>query len=180
LTHGCTACTTAKTQPIEIYEQRFPFLFNRLAIREGSAGAGKYRGGFGIEVDMELTSGEATATHTADRGKVAPSGIVGGKEASKNEVIYHLDGKEFVPPMKTKITGVKMKPGDRLVIKSPGGGGYGDPFERDMDLVLKDVIMEYITIKSAEMEYGVVIVERDGTLSIDKERTLALRSEKNG
>jgi len=180
LTHGCTACTTAKTQPIEVYEHRFPFLFNRLAIREESAGAGKYRGGFGIEIDTEIARGEALATHTADRGKVAPSGIFGGKEAKKNEVIYYLGGKEFIPPMITKVTGVKMKQGDRLVIRSPGGGGYGDPFERDADSVLRDVEMEYITIDSAEKDYGVAIVKTEGELAVDQERTAKLRQHKGG
>jgi len=178
LTHGCTACTTAKTQPIEVYEQRFPFRFNRLAIREQSAGAGKYRGGFGIEVDMELTRGHASATHTADRGKVAPPGILGGKAAQTNSVKYFLGGKEFVPPMKTKVTGVKMKAGDRLVIESPGGGGYGDPFERNPELVLHDVKMNYITPESAERDYGVSLVEKDGALIVDSERTLQLRTRK--
>ena len=176
LTHGCTACTTARTQPIEVYEQRFPFLFRRLAIREESAGAGKYRGGFGIEVDMELARGDASATHTADRGSVAPPGILGGKTAKKNKVSYVLGGDEFIPPRKTKITGVKMTAGDRLVIESPGGGGYGDPFERDPDLVLTDVQMGYISLGSARKDYGVSIVEQNGSLAVDKETTSQLRA----
>jgi N-methylhydantoinase B len=176
LTHGCTACTTARTQPIEVYEQRFPFLFRRLAIREESAGAGRYRGGFGIEVDMELARGNASATHTADRGVVAPPGILGGKESKKNKVSYILDGNEFIPPRKTKITGVKMKAGDRLVIESPGGGGYGNPLERDPDLVLTDVRMGYISRGSAVKDYGVAIAERNGRLSIDREATIKLRA----
>ncbi len=180
LTHGCTACTTAKTQPIEVYEQRFPFLFNRLAIREQSAGAGKYRGGFGIEVDIELVRGDASATHTADRGKVAPPGILGGKAAKKNKVSYILDGDEFIPPLKTKITGVKMTAGDRLVIESPGGGGYGDPFERNPDLVLTDVLMGYISLGSAEKDYGVAIVQQNGKLSVDRETTIKLRAGEQG
>jgi N-methylhydantoinase B len=175
LTHGCTACTTAKTQPLEVYEHRYSFLFNRLAIREESAGPGRYRGGFGIEVDMEIAGGEALATHTADRGNVAPCGIFGGKEAKKNEVRYYLGGKEFIPPMKTKVTGVKMKQGDRLVIKSPGGGGYGDPFKRDVELVLRDVKMEYISSGFARKEYGVVIKKNKGELVIDHEATAKLR-----
>jgi N-methylhydantoinase B len=159
-----------------VYEQRFPFLFRRLAIREESAGAGRYRGGFGIEVDMELARGNASATHTADRGVVAPPGILGGKESKKNKVSYILDGNEFIPPRKTKITGVKMKAGDRLVIESPGGGGYGNPLERDPDLVLTDVRMGYISRGSAVKDYGVAIAERNGRLSIDREATIKLRA----
>jgi N-methylhydantoinase B len=177
LTHGCTACTTAKTQPVEVYEHRFPFLFNRLAIREESAGAGKYRGGFGIEVDMEIARGDALATHTADRGKVAPPGIFGGKGAKKNEVMYYLGGREFIPPMKTKVTGVKMKQGDRLIVKSPGGGGYGDPIERDPDLVLRDVRMEYISAESAKKDYGVVLVKGGGGMAVDYQATAKLRKK---
>jgi N-methylhydantoinase B len=91
--------------------------------------------------------------------------------------MYYLGGKEFIPPMKTKVTGVRMKQGDRLVIKSPGGGGYGDPFERDPDIVLRDVRMEYISAKSAKKDYGVVIVKRDSGMAVDYEATSKLRKK---
>jgi len=178
LTHGVAPSTSAKTQPVEVYEQRFPVLFNRFAIREGSAGAGKYRGGFGAIYEIQIARGEGKTVNVADRGIIAPYGINGGKEAKRNEIIYYLGGKEFIPPMVTKSEGVELKKGDKIVIKSPGGGGYGDPLERDVDLVLKDVKMQYITIDDAEKDYGVAIVKRDGKLEVDFERTAQLRQHK--
>jgi len=179
LTHGNHPPTSAKTQPIEVYEQRFPFLFNRFAVREGSAGPGKFRGGLGIEFEMEILRGEASSTHTGDRGVKAPFGINGGKESQKNELKYYLGGKEFIPPRVSKVVGVKMQRGDKIIVRSPGGGGYGNPFERDVDLVLKDVKMKYITVDSAEKDYGVALVKKDGELQVDRERTARLRSAKS-
>lgn len=179
LTHGNHPPTSAKTQPIEVYEQRFPFLFNRFAVREGSAGPGKFRGGLGMEFEMEILRGEASSTHTGDRGVKAPFGINGGKESQKNELKYYLGGKEFIPPRVSKVVGVKMQKGDKIIVRTPGGGGYGNPFERDVDLVLKDVKRKYITIDSAEKDYGVAVVKKDNILQVDHERTAQLRGIKS-
>ena len=72
-----------------------------------------------------------------------------------------------------------MQKGDKIIVRSPGGGGYGDPFERDVDLVLKDVRMKYITVDSAEKDYGVAFVKKDGELQVDHERTARLRSKRS-
>ena len=132
-----------------------------------------------MEFEMEILRGEASATHTGDRGVGAPFGINGGKEAQKNELKYYLGGKEFTPPRVSKVVGVKMQRGDKIIVRSPGGGGYGNPLERDVDLVLKDVKMKYITVDSAEKDYGVAVVKKDGELQVDHERTAQLRGIKS-
>ncbi|MFC2014030.1 hydantoinase B/oxoprolinase family protein [Chloroflexota bacterium] len=128
---------------------------------------------------MEILRGEASSTHIGDRGVKAPFGINGGKESQKNELKYYLCGREFIPPRVSKVVGVKMQKGDKIIVRTPGGGGYGNPFERDIDLVLKDVKMRYITADSAETDYGVAVVKKDNVLQVDHERTAQLRGIKS-
>lgn len=175
LTNGVSAPTSARTQSIEVNEHRYPLLFKRFETREGSAGAGKYRGGLGTVYEVELFRGEATCINTGDRGIGAPYGIKGGKEAKKTEITYYLNGKEFTPPMVSKASGIKIKAGDRILVKTPGGGGYGHPFERDPGLVLRDVKEGYITTQSARKDYGVSIVKREGKYTANYKKTNQLR-----
>jgi N-methylhydantoinase B len=73
-----------------------------------------------------------------------------------------------------------MGKGDKIIVRTPGGGGYGNPFERDLDLVLKDVRMRYISLDSARKDYGVVIVKDGENWVVDRKATVELRQNRIG
>lgn len=159
LTNGASPISIAKTTPIEVAESYNPVLFERYGLREESAGAGEHRGGFGVELAMRLRAQEATSTVLADRGRFGPPGAAGGEEAARTEVVWTLGGEELRPPHVTKATGITMREGDLLVVKSPGGGGWGDPSRRDHDAVRRDVREGYIGAATAAEVYGVTVEE---------------------
>jgi N-methylhydantoinase B len=159
LTNASATGGGARTQtgPAEVYEQRAPVLFLRQELRESSAGAGKWRGGFGVTREYVLRQGQAIVSFMADRGRCAPFGILGGMGAQPTEIVITHDGQEFRPPMTSKLQAHPLVPGDLVRISTPGGGGYGNPFERDPGLVAEDVRCGYYTREVAEREYGVVL-----------------------
>lgn len=138
LTNGCSTIGISKTAPVEVMEQKFPVLFRRFAIHEGSGGAGKHRGGFGVHYEVELLRGEARASFVMDHGRFGPPGIQGGKAGLPNVVTIHRDGTSFTPEHLSKDQDIVVKAGDRIEVKTPGGGGYGDPDARDPGLVERD------------------------------------------
>ena len=157
LTNGSSPISIAKTTPVEVAEGYNPVLFERYALREDSAGPGRHRGGFGVEVAVRLRGAEATSTVLADRGKFGPPGAAGGEDASRSEVVWELGGKEFRPPHVSKASSITMKRGDLLVVRSPGGGGYGSPAERDREAVMRDVHEGYMDAERAAEAYGVEV-----------------------
>ena len=130
LTNGNPTIAVARTQALEIFEFRYPVLFTRYAIREGSGGAGKRRGGYGVIFEFQLRHGDASASLLGERGRFAPFGILGGQSAQSAEHVFTLQGEEYRPEHITKDENVHMQGGDMLCLMTPGGGGYGDPFER--------------------------------------------------
>ncbi len=77
LTNGCSTIGISKTPPIEVMEQYYPVLYTEYGLREGSGGAGKHRGGFGLKYAVELRRGEATASFVMDHGRTGPLGALG-------------------------------------------------------------------------------------------------------
>ena len=143
LTNGNPTIAVARTQALEIFELRYPVLFTRYAIREGSGGAGKRRGGYGVIFEFQIRHGDASASLLGERGRFAPFGILGGQSAQLAEHVFTLRGEEYRPEHITKDENVHMQAGDMLCLMTPGGGGYGDPFERPPALVLQDVRRGY-------------------------------------
>jgi len=139
LTNGCSTIGISKAPPIEIMEQMFPVLYHRYALREGSGGAGMQRGGFGLEYELELLRGDAKASFVMDHGRVGPQGASGGEDGAVNEVEVRRGGKVHVPEHLSKEQDIALAPGDRVLVRTPGGGGYGDPAKRDPALVEEDV-----------------------------------------
>ncbi|MGI9507554.1 MAG: hydantoinase B/oxoprolinase family protein, partial [Geminicoccaceae bacterium] len=156
LTNGCSTIGISKTPPIEVMEQVFPVLYRQYALRQGSGGAGKQRGGFGVSYTVELKRGEAAASFVMDHGRFGPQGVLGGKDGMPNAVTVWRDGEAYIPPHLSKDQDIRIKAGDRVDVGTPGGGGYGLPFERDPALVLHDVRMEYYTVAQALEMFGVV------------------------
>ena len=138
-------------------EQLFPVLYRRYALREGSGGAGQHRGGFGLEYEVELRHGNARASFVMDHGRYGPQGALGGKDGAPNEVTIWQGGSSYVPEHFSKEQDIPLRAGDRVHVRTPGGGGYGNPYARPPELVLEDVKLERYSIEEARTLFGVAI-----------------------
>ena len=138
LSNGCSTIGISKAPPVEIMEQNFPVLYHRYALREGSGGAGRHRGGFGLDYEIELRRGTARASFVMDHGRFGPQGALGGADGAPNEVEVWRDGKRHIPEHLSKEQDIPLQAGDRVRVKTPGGGGYGDPSDRDPALTEED------------------------------------------
>lgn len=176
LTNGCSTIGISKAPPIEIMEQQFPVLYRRYALREGSGGAGRRRGGFGVEYELELRRGAARASFVMDHGRVGPQGALGGGDGARNEVAVVRGGVVHVPPHLSKEQDIAMAPGDSVRVRTPGGGGYGPPFERPPTEVLEDVRLGRYAVAQARGLFGVAVVEGPDGLAVDAAGTAALRA----
>lgn len=139
MTNGCSTIGISKAPPIEIMEQNFPVLYHRYAMREGSGGAGMHRGGLGLAYEVELRRGTARASFVMDHGRFGPQGALGGADGAVNEVEILRGGDTYKPAHLSKEQDIPLKPGDRVCVKTPGGGGYGDPAQRDPDKTAEDL-----------------------------------------
>ena len=138
LANGCSTIGISKSPPVEIMEQNFPVLYHRYALREGSGGAGKHRGGLGLDYEVELRRGSARASFVMDHGRFGPQGALGGADGAPNEVEVWRDGKMYTPEHLSKEQDIPLKAGDRVRVRTPGGGGYGPASERDSALIKED------------------------------------------
>ena len=173
LTYGCGTISVSKTQPIEVFEQRYPVRIRRFALREESGGSGQYRGGFGAIIETEFTQGEATASFIGDRGRFGPRGVQEGSDGATCRVSIEHGQSTYIPEHLTKDDNVRLQPGDLIRQETPGGGGYGNPLQRDIERVVYDVRQAYISRETAHDVYGVVL--QAGSLDVDREATEALR-----
>lgn len=143
--------------PVEEVESHFPIRISRLSLIEDSEGPGKFRGGLGMRRDYHFPDDPATFTVLSDRDVAGPKGIFGGMDGRKAFYILNPDEQtEQVAELSSKCV-VELKPGDTVSFQTPGGGGYGSPFERDPNAVLLDVLGGKINIQRAYDLYGVVI-----------------------
>lgn len=155
LTNGCSTIGISKSPPIEVMEQYFPVLYREYSLREGSGGAGEYRGGFGIKYSIELLRGQATASFVMDHGRVGPQGVLGGSDGMPNTVVVWRDGEAYTPLHLSKDQGIAIKAGDRVEVATPGGGGFGNPANRPIEKIKSDVENGYYTIPQIKESYGV-------------------------
>jgi N-methylhydantoinase B len=154
LTNGCSTIGISKAPPVEIMEQNFPVLYRRYALHEGSGGAGMHRGGFGLDYEIELLRGHARASFVMDHGRTGPQGALGGCDGAVNRVEVHKEGRVIVPEHLSKAQDITLAPGDRVRVRTPGGGGYGDPGKRDPALVSEDVRLGRYTADEAKALFG--------------------------
>lgn len=154
LSNGCSTIGISKAPPVEIMEQNFPVLYRRYALHEGSGGAGMHRGGFGLDYEIELLRGNARASFVMDHGRSGPLGAAGGRDGAVNRVEVTRAGVVMVPEHLSKAQDIALKPGDRVRVRTPGGGGYGDPASRDPALVAEDVRLGRYTAEQARDLFG--------------------------
>lgn len=162
---------------IELLEYQYPILIHKYGLAEDSGGAGKHRGGCGTVWEVEPLGHDMTVVAFGEGREYPTMGAAGAEQISPELKlgrleIVHEDG---VTDLYKQNTVTQISPGERARNTNPGGGGYGNSFERDIAAVLKDVRERIISIEAAKLEYGVVVDPK--TLQVDEKQTAALREQ---
>ena len=160
--------------PIEIFENDTPLIVENRELLSDSGGPGRMKGGFGQREVFKVPDDKYAPIPPVNLGIQAgrhihpPEGLFGGKHGSKAQFLVNgVSGNPF------GLT--QLKPGDVVTIDAAGGGGYGNPLERDPEMVERDVIEEYVSIEAAKKDYGVVIGPK--TYNVNMEETRKLRGQ---
>jgi N-methylhydantoinase B len=142
--------------PVEVAEARFPVHVERYELNVGvDAGAGRHRGGFGVIREYRLLDVERASGYGSIGGWHRRPWALGGDEGSNNYLEYEKQDGTFL--RHGRVPHIALEPGDRARVVTGAGGGYGDPLEREPELVLADVLDGYITAEQARSTYGVVL-----------------------
>jgi len=162
--------------PIEVIETSYPLRVERYGYLADSGGPGRHPGGLAIERVFRFLGEEALLTIRSDKRRFRPYGLFGGGEGSGslNVINPGSDDEIVLPVLLTKSFALKQGDVYRHVLAS--GGGYGHPFERSPEDVLRDVVLGRVTVAGARRDYGVVIVDRDGIFAVDSRASLAVRN----
>ena len=160
--------------PIEIFENDTPLIVENRELLSDSGGPGRMKGGFGQREVFKVPDDKYAPIPPVNLGIQAgrhihpPEGLFGGKHGSKAQFLVNgVSGNPF------GLT--QLKPGDVVTIDAAGGGGYGNPLEREPEMVERDVIEEYVSIEAAKKDYGVVIGPK--TYNVNMEETRKLRGQ---
>jgi N-methylhydantoinase B len=144
-------------QPIEAIEQLYPVHVEATRLREDSGGPGRWRGGLGLTRAVRILAPSTKLSVLAEKAVLPPFGVCGGEAGARNRFWVSRHGAEIAPSaLPGKVSGFPIEPGDILMMESSGGGGFGDPVERDLAAVAADVAEGYVTREAAERIYGVV------------------------
>jgi N-methylhydantoinase B len=171
----------AQNQPIEVHERWYPVLYEKFEVAQDSAGYGRYRGGYGSHRRW-IMLGDAVNSIHGDREEVTPPGVVGGTNGGPNRLVLNL-GTDREQSLGMFATNVPLREGDSIDFLSNGGGGYGNPLDREPEVVLEEVKDGFLSIEKARAMYGVVIEAVDPDVHdfrIDTAATERLRGELAG
>jgi len=137
--------------PIEILESEFPCRITAFDLARDSGGAGEFRGGLAFRRTYELLQ-DATVVRRYDRAKFPPNGVAGGKPGSRSRFVIRLGTKD---EQETPASGrYELRAGERFLLQSAGGGGYGDPKQRDRAALAHDIAEGYVSAAAAKRDYG--------------------------
>lgn len=166
--------SNARIAPVEIIESEFSARLRRFELIPDSGGPGKFRGGLGFVREYEILDHEARFSLRSTKHSVAPKGIEGGHpgRTGKCTLNPNTEKARVVPSRYSDHT---LYPDEVVRLETPGGGGLGDPLERDPHKVLMDVRSGYVSNEMAEKSYGVIIEKVNGELSVDEARTAESR-----
>jgi N-methylhydantoinase B len=159
--------------PNEQAEAKFPLVVERYALVPDSGGAGRRRGGLGVERVVRARI-PMTMNTQVERAHCRPWGLDGGLEGTGNQVALRLDGRWKTDFPNAKVLVAALKADDAFLIRGGGGGGYGNPLERTVEEVAEDVRQGYVSVKAAKELYGVVIDPE--TLAVDRAASETLRA----
>lgn len=163
-----------KNTPVEAAELEHPVRIERYGFIPDTGGAGKYRGALAVRRDVRVLTDEVSFARYADRHRFAPTGIFGGEDGSSGIFLLNPG-----TPDERRLTskGVDhLEANDLVSLRLPGAGGYGDPLQRDPDLVLRDVRDDKVSLDAARRDYGVVIEPE--TMTVDEAATQTERARR--
>jgi N-methylhydantoinase B/oxoprolinase/acetone carboxylase alpha subunit len=176
-----------RNTPVEVYETRYPFRTLSYRLVPGSAGPGRHRGGLGTERIVEVVPpAEITVSAVFERMRVHPWGLFGGGPAAGSAILLKRDGDDrfrtfqevFGTVSPAKFANCVVHPGDQILLRSPGGGGYGPAGERDPELVRGDVEQGFVSPDEARDLYRVALRAVAGMMrfEVDPAETARLRA----
>jgi len=159
-----TNMTNTRNTPVEVIEIAYPLRVEKYGLVPNTDGPGRFRGGLGLTRELTVLDHSPTMTLGSDRLKIPPWGLAGGEPGGTvGSYIEKPDGaREMLPSKVTR----SVEPGTRIVLRTAGGGGYGDPKQRDPQKVGQDVREGFIDIQRAEEHYGVVIDKGSGDVDL--------------
>jgi N-methylhydantoinase B len=152
---GATAVAThlsnLHSTPIEVLESEFPCRITRFDLVPDSGGPGRWRGGLAMRREYQLLE-DATVIRRFNKTRFPPKGVAGGKEGTRARFVVRVGtDQEFETPASARVD---MRAGERFLLQSAGGGGYGNPHERDRDALKRDIAEGYISPEAAVKDYG--------------------------
>ena len=177
--HACgpECCFGALTSgDVELLEHSYPIIINRYSLMTDSGGAGKFRGGSGTAWEVEPLDKDMTIITFGEGRRIPAVGAAGAVSNMIDSKVGRLELKRGGKIETIRKNVIEMiKPGESVTNMNPGGGGYGNPFERPIEKVVADVKNRLVSIAGARNDYGVVI--RDvASLAVDHAATQMLRS----
>jgi N-methylhydantoinase B len=166
----------SRNLPTEFTESRFPFLVERLGLAVDSGGPGQFRGGLGYEKHIRMLR-DAHFMSIADRSILACWGVKGGRAGQPFQVTVDPGG-----PGEREVDALAdaepVRAGEVIRIRTTGGGGWGDPLERDVEAVVRDVLWRKVTPAAARDDYGVQLSVDGDRVRVDDAATSALRERR--
>ncbi len=161
-------------QNVESIENEMPLLIEKCELRLDGGGEGRQRGGMGLRREVRLLDDEASYSVLSDRAVIPPYGMFGGGSGKQYHLSIRRDGKEVDFDTPGKVTGHPITRDDVVIMRSSGGGGYGDPLDRDPEMVRVDVDFGVVSVERARLGYGVVLTDDN---NVDVAKSNALRAE---
>ena len=183
----CPINGNCRNTPVEVFETRYPWLNKTYRIAEESGGHGRHRGGCGSLRVFQALAPEITISSFMDRHQTQAWGLFGGEQGANGMVRIRKKGDDqwrtfsevYGTPSPSKFADIQIQQGDEIKIVSPGGGGYGQPEERDPMSVVEDVREGFVSPQEARDVYAVVLSqEENGDSRVDEAATERLRDKK--
>jgi N-methylhydantoinase B len=167
--------SNARIAPVEIIESEFPTRLLRFDLIPDSGGAGRYRGGLGLRREY-LNFEDARFSIRSMKHVIPPHGCAGGRDGRAGDIVINPNSAS-AKRLPTRYADYPLRQGNVFRLDTPGGGGFGDPFQREPERVLADVREGYVSRDAAERDYGVVVAETADGLMVDAAATVRKRSE---
>lgn len=163
-----------RNTPVEVFESRYPIRVESYRLLEDSGGPGRNRGGLGMERILTIDADEITVSALFNRMLVDPFGLHGGRPGRNSGIYVRPAGvgewrtfsEVFGTMSPSKFSNVVLRRGDQVKLVAPGGGGLGDPLDREPERVLADVAEGLVTPAAAGDSYGVEVARTNGEWTV--------------